>query len=73
MVIVGPISEIETIARGYGIREYGRLVKDFGGRNWRKCKGVATVRGDDYTGLAEVHWYECVGVGRVKMKVKRWL
>lgn len=24
-------------------------------------------------GMAEVHWYECHGVGKVKMKVKRWL
>jgi hypothetical protein len=24
-------------------------------------------------GLAEVHWYECSNIGKVKLKVKRWL
>ena len=23
--------------------------------------------------LAEIHWYEAHGIGKVKMKVKRWL
>lgn len=67
------IEQIETIARGHGIREYARLVEQFGGRNWQKCKGVATIEVDGYTGLAEVHWYQCSGVGKIKMKVKRWL
>ena len=26
-----------------------------------------------HAGRAEIHWYECRGVGKVKMKVKRWL
>ena len=28
---------------------------------------------DGTQALAEVHWYEAHGIGKVKMKVKRWL
>jgi hypothetical protein len=73
MKLRGPIERIETIAQGRGIREYARLVERFGGRNWRKCKGVAPVEAEGNSGLAEIHWYECHGIGKVKMKVKRWL
>ena len=73
MKLLGQIDRVETIAQGRGIREYAGLVGRFGGRNWKKCKGIATVEFDGVSGLAEVHWYECHGVGKVKMKVKRWL
>ncbi len=73
MKLLSPMAQIETIAQGRGIREYGRLVERFGGRNWKKCKGVASVEIDGAVGQAEVHWYECHGVGKVKMKLKRWL
>jgi hypothetical protein len=72
--IVGDISEIETIASGRGIRRLKHLRKRFGGRRWRKLKGVATVRiADGSTRRAEVHWYEAHGVGRKGLKIKRFL
>jgi hypothetical protein len=71
--IIGDIAATETIARGRGIREYALLITRFGGKNWMKRKGIATVEMDGVVGRAEVHWYECHGVGRVKMKVKQWL
>ena len=73
MKLRGPITRIETIAQGHGIREYARLVERFGGRHWRKCTGAAQVEWEGVAGTAEVHWYECHGIGKVKMKVKRWL
>lgn len=73
MKVLGAIEQTEVMARGHGIREFARLVEAFGGRNWQKCKGIATVEANGYTGSAEVHWYQCSGVGKVKMKVKRWL
>ncbi len=73
MNLLSEIRNVEVIARGHGIREYARLVDQFGGRNWKKCKGVATIEVGGVAGLAEVHWYECSNVGRVKLKVKRWL
>lgn len=73
MKLLGPIERVETIVQGRGIREYARLVERFGGRNWRKCKGIARVEVGNVSAIAEIHWYECHGVGKVKMKVKKWL
>lgn len=72
--IVGEISGIETIAQGYGIRRLKILRKRYGGRNWRKKKGVAIVRlVNGSVRWAEVHWYEAHGVGRKGWKIKRFL
>ncbi|MDO9226131.1 MAG: hypothetical protein Q8M09_17935 [Pseudomonadota bacterium] len=74
MKIVGAISAIETIAEGRGIRELASLRERFGGVNWKKKKGTATLLlPDGAMVLAEIHWYEAHGIGKVKMKVKRWL
>ena len=72
--IVGRITEAETIAIGNSIRELPQLRARFGHGRWRKRKGVASVRLSDGTiRLAEVHWYEAHGIGRVRMKIKRYL
>ena len=73
MKILDTIENIETIAKGRGIREYAQLVVQYGGKNWMKRKGTAIVELGGQTARAEVHWYECHGVGKVKMKVKHWL
>ena len=73
-LVVGEITDVETIAMGRGIRRLKQHRKRYGGRRWRKLKGVATVR--LVTGLtrrAEVHWYEAHGVGRKGLKIKRFL
>jgi hypothetical protein len=72
--VLGPITHIEVIARGNGIRDLALLRKNYGGWNWRKLKGIATVRnraGDVFE--AEIHYYECNGVGRRRVKSKRRL
>ena len=72
--ILEDIRDIETIARGQGIRELSRLRRVYGPGNWRKMKGVARVR--LVTGqirLAELHWYEAHGMGRKEFKRKRYL
>lgn len=72
--IVGKIEAIETIAEGSGIRELGKLREQFGPGNWKKKKGIATLRVESgATAKAEIHWYEAHGIGKVKMKVKRWI
>jgi len=36
--------------------------------------GIAVIELPDGTiAKAEVHWYEAHGIGKVKLKVKRWL
>ena len=45
--IVGSIENVETIAKGNGIRELKRLVRSHGQARWRKRKGLATVKFED--------------------------
>jgi hypothetical protein len=74
MKILGEISAIETIAQGSGIRELTLLRQRYGQGNWYKRKGVAVVElPSGERQMAEIHWYEAHGIGKVKMKVKRWL
>ena len=72
--IIGKIEEIEPIAIGGRIRDIMRLHRQFGFGRWRKLKGFAMVRlrGGNMR-KAELHWYEAHGIGRKKMKIKRFL
>lgn len=72
--LIGEITDIETIAVNLSIRELKRLKAQFGGRRWRKLKGVGLVQfPNGEIRQAELHWYEAHGIGRRKMKVKRVL
>lgn len=72
--LLSEIAAIEIIARGGSVRRGAALRKRFGARRWRKLKGVATVRvASGAVHRAELHWYEAHGVGRVGMKIKRYL
>jgi hypothetical protein len=72
--IFPPIINKETIAKRFSIRELQNLREKFGGDNWRKIKGEAQVELLDCSiRLAELHWYECHGIGKRKMKIKRLL
>ena len=72
--ILGRITEVETITAGSGIRILPLLRKRYGKGRWRKLKGVANVRLADGTiRLAEVHWFEAHGIGKRKMRIKRYL
>jgi len=72
--IIGEIGEIETIAIGGKIRDIMRIQKQYGPGRWRKLKGVAKVRLESgRICRAELHWYEAHGIGRKKMKIKRFL
>ena len=72
--VIGPITDIQTIAAGSAIRERRRLKRTYGAARWRKRKGNATIQLEDGTvSKAELHWYEAHGVGRKEMKIKRFL
>ncbi len=67
------IRHAETFARGTGIRELPRLRKMYGIGNWRKRKGIATVRlADGTVHDAEIHWYEATGIGKREFKIKHY-
>jgi hypothetical protein len=72
--IIGTISEIEPIAVNRSIRILALLQRRYGKGRWRKLKGLANVRLNDGTiHLAEVHWFEAHGIGKKKMRIKRYL
>lgn len=72
--VLGEIGGVETIAEGRRIRDVVRLSKRYGAGRWRKRKGSALVRvAGGSVRRAEVHWYEAHGIGRVRMKIKRFL
>lgn len=73
-VIVGHISEIETIASGRGVKIRQRLMRIHGRGKWRKRKGIATVRlPGGAARRVELHWYEAHGIGRRDFKIKKYL
>ena len=73
--IISEIVQVETFARGVGVRIRQFLnAKYAGGRKvyWRHCKGFAEVEyvnGEIW--FAEVHWFEAHGIGRVMPTDKR--
>ncbi len=72
--LLDSLSDIEVIAVNVSIRELKKLKKQFGGRRWRKLKGIGSVKfPDGSVHKAELHWYEAHGIGKRKLKVKRRL
>ena len=72
--IQGTIEDIQPIAVGSSIRDLSRIVGQFGPGRWRKLKGTANVKLDNgHVRRAEVHWYEAHGIGKRRMKIKRFL
>jgi hypothetical protein len=45
--LIGAVADVEVIAVYLGVRERQRLKALYGGRHWRKLKGVARVRFSD--------------------------
>jgi len=72
--ITGTIEDIEIIAVGGNIRDIRRLQEQYSSGRWRKLKGAATVTlWNGHVRRAEIHWYEAHGIGKRKMKIKRFL
>ena len=72
--IIGEIEDIEVIASGHGVRDLIRLQKQYGAGRWRKLKGFARIQlSSGRIRLVEIHWYEAHGIGRKRMKIKRFL
>jgi len=72
--IIGEIRAIEIIAVSGSIRDIDRLQQEFGRGRWRKLKGIARVRlANEEVRTAEIHWYEAHGIGKKKLKIKKFL
>lgn len=69
--LISDLSNIEIIAVNLSIRESQKLKQQFGGKRWRKLKGIGLVRfPNGEVRQAELHWYEAHGIGKRKLKVK---
>jgi hypothetical protein len=72
--IVGCIANVKVIASGSGVRVRRFLRKAYGPGQWRKLKGIATVRlPNGALRRVELHWYEAHGIGRRDLKIKECL
>jgi hypothetical protein len=72
--IIGDITDIEPIATGPSIRIRPFLRRHYGRGRWRKLKGRALVRlADGTVRRAELQWFETQGLGKRKMRIKRFL
>lgn len=67
--LLAEITSLEVIAKGTGVRARHYLNRRYGRGHWRKIKGIALVEYDNgEICLAELHWFECHGIGRKDMK-----
>lgn len=72
--LISEITAIEIIAVGSNIHDLAQLQRQFGKGRWRKLKGIGNVRFQNgQLRKVELHWYEAHGIGKKKMKVKRYL
>ena len=72
--LAGPITNVEVIAAGPGIRVRSHLRKAYGPGRWRKMKGTGTVRlPNGALRSVELHWYEAHGIGKRDIKIKRYV
>lgn len=70
-----------TIARGRAIREIERLTRQYrhpSGRktkpsDWTKEAGITVVTHGESKYVAEIHWYQGKGIGKVEFKIKRYI
>ena len=72
--VIGEIVDVESIARGPGVRVRAYLRRAYGRARWRKSKGMAVVRlPNGAVRKVELHWYEAHGIGKRDVKIKRYL
>ena len=72
--ILSKIENIEVVSKGRGMRDLKRLNKMYGKGNWRKLKGIVTLKlRNGKIKIAELHWYEAHGIGKKEIKRKRYL
>jgi hypothetical protein len=72
--VIGELTGIEIMAVGPAIRQLAILREQYGGERWSKLKGLAWIRlGDGTIRKAELHWYEAHGIGKRRLKIKKFL
>ena len=72
------VTGVKVIAAGDKIRDVQRLVETFPLPNgekteaadWLKCRGTAIITNGTQEKRTEIHWYQCVNIGKVEFKEK---
>ncbi len=75
------VTGVKVIAEGEKIHDIKRLIETFTlpngektqAQNWYKCRGTAIItNGTETFANCEIHWYQCINIGKVDFKVKIW-
>ena len=75
------VTGVKVIAAGEKIRDVGRLIESYllpngaktNAQDWYKCRGTAVITNGVETFVnCELHWYQCVNIGKLEFKVKVW-
>ena len=75
------VTGVKAIAEGEKIRDVKRLIETYPlsngektqAQDWYKCRGTAIITNGTETFVnCEIHWYQCVNIGKVEFKVKVW-
>ena len=72
------VTGVKVIAEGEKIREVQRLIEKFPlpngtltkAEDWYKCRGTAVITDGKEEKITEIHWYQCINIGKVEFKEK---
>jgi len=72
------VTGVKVIAEGEGIHDIKRLVNKYllpngektQAQDWYKCRGTAIITDGIKEELTEIHWYQCVNIGKIEFKEK---
>ena len=72
------VTGVKVIAEGEGIHDIKRLVDKYllpngektQAQDWYKCRGTAIITDGVEEKLTEIHWYQCVNIGKIEFKEK---
>ena len=72
------VTGVKVIAEGENIRDVQRLIEKYllpngqktQAQDWYKCRGTAIITDGTKEEIAEIHWYQCVNIGKVEFKEK---
>ena len=72
------VTGVKVIAEGESIHDIKRLVNKYllpngektQAQDWYKCRGTAIITDGVEEKLTEIHWYQCVNIGKIEFKEK---
>lgn len=73
------VTGVKVIAEGENIRDVQRLINKYllpngektKAQDWYKCRGTAVITNGTEEKITEIHWYQCVNIGKIEFKEKK--